>query len=127
MKRHDVSSDPRPDSGDTYITAPEDGAVPEMPQFEIPHDLKIKSFYQLLSDKSWHWYKTRPFAPPHKERWLTRGIFLFLTIAIELSEFNPSLDKFRVGKKAPDQNAFLHQIIRKSLRILRFTFANMVM
>jgi hypothetical protein len=117
----------RPDTGDTHITAPDMSPIPDMPVITIPPVLENNSFYHLLSDKLEHWYKTREFGLPLDQRWMNRGIFLFLTIAIELCPFNPSFDKWRAGKEAPDQTGFVRQVLRRYLNLIHWSIANICM
>lgn len=105
----------RPDTCETGVTSSEGHAVPDDVLIPIPKVLQEKSFYTILSDKLEFWYKNRKFGLPHQDRWLTRGICVFLHIVVQVCPFNPTYDLLRGEREGPDHNKFVRELLRKHL------------
>lgn len=69
-----------------------------------------------MSDKLNYWYRSREsdLEPWSKDRWRTRGIAVFLRIAIELCASNHSHDQLGIRPSASDEDEFIRGILRKS-------------
>jgi hypothetical protein len=115
----------RPHTGDTHITEPhEHYEAPPIPTAKVPSVFEDRNIYHLLSAQLDEWYKTRPFAPSHEQRWKTRGMCLFLYLVIQMCPFNPFYNQIR--EIMPDHDAFLQHLLRKFLSLPSPSTANRV-